>query len=188
MLACAAYRLDIALEPGLNRFQFDESYLYTPTFSVRHIEKPQRGSAHSQIPGSTDQPLFSATEDASILRGVETFASTPATFSKIREQILDPDAYSVTDIRRRYSSLLNMLQRGQDVTSNHDELVHNDSRWNISKQESWLASDVPQLKKLNDAAISTTTAIKNNIPNAPITQSRSGRKIQKRTYLDCLMN
>ena len=187
MLVCVAYRLDIALEPGLNRFQFDESYLYTPTFSVRHIEKPQRGSAHSQIPGATDQPAFTATEDASILRGVETFASTPTAFSKIREQILDPDAYSAADIRHRYSSLLNMLQRGQDVTNNH-ELVYNDSRWNISKQESWLASDVPQLKKLNDAAISIATAIKNDVTNATITQSRSGRKIQKRTYLDCLVN
>ena len=191
LLVCAAYRLDIALEPGLNRFQFDESYLYTPTFSVRHGTsevKPRHGYTRSHLPGATDQSTFTATEDASILRGVETFASSSTAFSKIRQQMLDPDAYSTVDIQHRYSSLLNMLQRGRDVT-NSNELVHNDSTWNISKQESWLAPDVPQSLKPNNvnAAISTIKATKIESTET-ITQSRSGRKIQKRTYLDCFMN
>lgn len=132
---------------------------------------------------------FTAVGDALILRGVETFSSSAETFDKIKENMLDQDVASVSDIKSRYSSLVNMLSNhwGQDK-GNNDELSFDKARWDLPGKEkgTWLASDVPQPINKNTQSKTATVKPTKKIEPVVTIQSRSGRKIQRRSFEDCI--
>ena len=196
----AAYRLDFALEPGLNEFKFDASYLYQPTFAVRssstiHINREQKTHLGISTTGGMDQQLFTAKEDALILRGAETHSLSSSTFDKIKRHMLSPDTdITAKDIEHRFNCLMNVAT---GETSEPEQV--DDSKWNLpsNKQGTWLAP-VPQcvkkvsIEKRNKplpnkrSAIRLQKSAESLMPSQNTLQSRSGRKLQRRTYVDCI--
>jgi hypothetical protein len=181
------------LEPGLNQFKFDDSFLYQPTFSVRHVTTEKQGNNELKTDDAS-YPPFSAVEDASILRGVETFSSSSNAFAKIKEKMLDEDVTSADDVKTRYNSLIGMFckQQCEEDISNATELF-DESNWDLpdGKTGSWLAPDIPQgAGKVKTSKASTRKNIEMNSGSKSTLivtgQSRSGRTIQRKTYLDCI--
>ena len=145
-----AYRLDLALEPTLNRdgIVFDDSCLYQPTFSVR------RGQARSVANNaSVTDSVYHVTNtnaksnewvfdhDASILRAAETFDSSSArTMSIVKEKMLAPLScvHSVDKMVGRYKSL--MQATATDVK--RKQVTPKGNEWDISGQGgTWLIAD-----------------------------------------------
>jgi hypothetical protein len=159
-------------------------------------DKSVQNTKHHKADAPHQRP-FTATEDASILRGVETYASSSNTYDRIRDRMLDPDTTTVSDIQSRFCSLKNiLLHHGENGCQGNTERAFSfdGSKWDIpGKGGSWLAP-VPQGAGKNPpskGSISSTTETtekKSETANGSIvtTQSRSGRKIQRKTYMDCI--
>ena len=146
-----AYRLDLALEPTLNRdgIVFDDSCLYQPTFSVR------RGQASSVANNASVTDLvyhdtnanaksneWVFDHDASILRAAETFGSSSARImSIVKEKMLAPLScvHSIDKMVGRYKSLMQMVTAA-DVKRKHG--IPKGNEWDIPGQGgTWLTAD-----------------------------------------------
>ncbi len=146
-----AYRLDVALEPELNDITFDtfdESYLYQPTFTFRRGQEvssdiPCKAPALSTRDNIGNDKKCSSTkrwwfdDDASILRGVESFGTSESSLSVIRAKMMtqgDND-FHLEDIKERYNSLMRFI-------SSTDENVDAEVQWDLpGRRGTWLAAE-----------------------------------------------
>ena len=174
-----AYRLDLALEPTLNRdgIVFDDSCLYQPTFSVR------RGQASSVANNASVTDLvyhdtnanaksneWVFDHDASILRAAETFGSSSARImSIVKEKMLAPLScvHSVEKMVGRYKSLMQMVTAA-DVKRKHG--IPKGTEWDIPGQGgTWLTADLrvksdkaPCVKDVSHTRRSSRSSFKKN--------------------------
>jgi hypothetical protein len=174
-----AYRLDLALEPTLNRdgIVFDDSCLYQPTFSVR------RGQASSVANNASVTDLvyhdtnanaksneWVFDHDASILRAAETFGSSSARImSIVKEKMLAPLScvHSVDKMVGRYKSLMQMVTAA-DVKRKHG--IPKGNEWDIPGQGgTWLTADLrvksdkaPCVKDVSHTRRSSRSSFKKN--------------------------
>eukprot|EP00804_Cyclotella_cryptica_P019208 CCRYP_006114-RA/>CCRYP_006114-RA protein AED:0.02 eAED:0.02 QI:122/1/1/1/0.5/0.33/3/81/1174 len=202
-----AYRLDFALEPGLNGFDFDESYLYQPTFSVRlctaDSKSDKRGLRISTQTDVARHRAFTAEDDASILRGFETYSLSSIMFQKIKKQMLDPGGTStVTGIRDRFNVLRGMIvgEQCDPKSIGNSAMKLDESTWEIpgDQQGTWLAPEEPKddVEKNSSKHKPTSSTLTNPSERVQIVhpprdthnnlQSRFGRKIQRKCYMDCI--
>jgi hypothetical protein len=125
-----AYRLDLALEPELNDIRFDESYLYQPTFTFRRgqADIPCKTPAlHDKIRNdkkcsSTKRWWFD--DDASIMRGVESFGLSESSLSIIRGKMMTQQGdndFHLEDIKERYDSLMRFISSTHDNVDADEE-------------------------------------------------------------------
>lgn len=171
-----ACRLDLALEPDLSEFKFNDSFIYKPTFSVRraNVVRSKAASATksghllSETTGSGD---WSFDNDISILRGVESFGCSVEGMAKIKSKIMASDnTYKTADLLNRYKFLRSFLDDKPEASLGWDK-----SEWSLP-EGSWLAPGVnqsmkrkapmeakrvaaSQLKLLSDVKVGTKLAI-----------------------------
>ena len=144
-----AYRLDLALEPDLSEFKFNDSFIYKPTFSVRRA--PLAGSKATVATKSEHLPSeatvngdWSFDNDVSILRGVESFGCSFEGMAKIKSKIMASDnTYNTTDLVNRYKFLRGLLDDNPQSDFDSDK-----SEWSLPGG-SWLATGVSQAIKRN---------------------------------------
>lgn len=145
-----------------------------------------------------NKSFFNAVEDASILRGIETLSPSSNVFGIIKKYMLNGNTSSVTDIMNRYNSLMVLLkgERSQNKLISREMPLEN-FNWNLpgSKQhETWLA---PKMKiqpesgrKISNKSASKANRFDNTVTltgsTSTFVQTRSGRKIQRKTYMDCI--
>jgi hypothetical protein len=146
-----AYRLDLAMEPTLNRdgIVFDDSCLYQPTFSVRRGQASSvannasvTDSVYHDTNANAKSNEWVFDHDASILRAVETFGSSSARImSIVKEKMLAPLScvHSVEKMVGRYKSLMQMVTAA-DVKRKHG--IPKGNEWDIPGQGgTWLTVD-----------------------------------------------
>ena len=142
-----ACRLDLALEPDLSEFTFNDSFIYKPTFSVRRANvvgskaasATKSGQLLSETTGSGD---WSFDNDVSILRGVESFGCSFEGMTKIKLKMMaSDDTHKTTDLVNRYKFLRSFLDDKPESNIGWDE-----SKWSFPGG-SWLARGVNQTMK-----------------------------------------
>ena len=174
-----AYRLDLAMEPTLNRdgIVFDDSCLYQPTFSVRRGQASSvannasvTDSVYHDTNANAKSNEWVFDHDASILRAVETFGSSSARImSIVKEKMLAPLScvHSVEKMVGRYKSLMQMVTAA-DVKRKHG--IPKGNEWDIPGQGgTWLTADLrvksdkaPCVKDVSHTRRSSRSSFKKN--------------------------
>lgn len=196
------------MEPDLNGFDFDVSYLYQPTFSLRLCTADSKGDKSGYMMSSptdvTYHGTFTAKDDASILRGVETYSFSSCMFHKIKKHMLDPSSAStVTGISDRFNVLKGMITGKQcnPRIRGNSAIKLDESIWDLpgGQHGTWLAADEPKgaaVRQISDKHKSTVSSLTKRIEQVQSVdvpsdtqnsrQSRFGRKIQRKNYMDCI--
>ena len=157
---------------------------------------PHKSGHTSELTKASNNSSFSAVEDASILRGVETLSPSLNVFGIIKKHMLSPDTVSVADIKNRYNFLMDLLNGGKCSLNkfSSNQMSLNNPNWNLpgSKHETWLAPNTKMRPGKEIFIKSATKTDKSDMKKivtdsmSACTQSRSGRKIQRKTYMDCI--
>ena len=142
-----AYRLDFALEPDSSGFTFNETFIYKPTFSVRHNPaagtRAAAGMKEGRCPNYANTTgEWSFDNDISILRGVDSFGCSFEGMKKIKSKIMAADdTHKAKSLLNRYKFLRHLLDDKQQLDFGWDA-----REWSLPGG-SWLTSVESQVSK-----------------------------------------